>query len=188
MLSVNAFMTAAPCRFHQVGTRREPGGEPEEPSSDHRALLPGHRWLLQRVPATAAQRLPLSLPGTLRPHLPFSLPLPESPMPRPPPPSCSLSLSAPLCVCVTFQAPAFSTVKTSQCFSNRCSLQRHQPTALLNFSTFFFLLFLFCKKHQNLYVVFVSFFRLFIPAYTELWRYLITQASGFVACADMLVY
>lgn len=94
---MNAFTTGAPCRFHQVGTRREPGGEPEEPPADHRAFLPGYRRLLQRVPTTAAQRLPLPLPGTLRPHLLFAAP-PESLMPLPQPPSCSLSLSAPLFV------------------------------------------------------------------------------------------
>lgn len=99
-------MTRVPCLFHQAGTRREPGGEPEEPSADHRAVLPGHYWFLQRVPTTAAQCLPLSLPGML------PTPPPKSPMA---PPQAAPSASLLLLVC-HISSSCLSTVRSPDAF------------------------------------------------------------------------
>lgn len=154
-LEWKASMMGAICVSPQAGTRWEPGGEPEEASADHRAVLPGHHRIVQRVPTAAPQCLPLSLPGrTSTPHPPFHYG---------PSTSCSPSLSA-LPVCAAPLAhfellPLHSEV--SRCCSTRCSLHhmhhciaehtyRYNTSRTLCFIIFVFKTFTLCQGCMSL--------------------------------------
>lgn len=126
-------MLGAICVSHQAGTRWEPGGEPEETSADHRAVLPGHYRIVQRVPTTAPQCLPLSLPGRtstpqpLHPHFTMAPPLAAHPAYLP-----YLLCAAPL---AHFELRPLHN-EVSWCCSTHCSLHHmHQYIAEHTVST-----------------------------------------------------